>query len=189
MAQASSFLAGRAGRRRLIGARVHVIGNSATGKSTLARRLALALDADFVELDALHWLPDRVGLNETDPDELERRFAHATCGEAWVAAGSNARFGQRTFWPRLDTVVWPDLPVPLLVWRVLRRSWQRWRTNGEELLWGTNVERFWPPGWASPRPRPRPGASWRSAGRRHRPNGLGTRSGVERTCHVIASGI
>lgn len=125
-----------------IGRRVHVIGNSATGKSTLAKRLALALDADFVELDALNWLPDWVGLNDTDPDELERRFEHATRGDAWVVAGSYTRFAQRAFWPRLDTVVWLDLPVPLLVWRVLSRSWRRWRTK--ELLWGTNIERFWP---------------------------------------------
>ena len=125
-----------------IGRRVHVIGNSATGKSTLAKRLALALDADFVELDALNWLPYWIGLNDTDPDELERRFEYATRGDAWVVAGSYTRFAQRTFWPRLDTVVWLDLPVPLLVWRVLRRSWRRWRTK--ELLWGTNIERFWP---------------------------------------------
>lgn len=125
-----------------IGCRVHVIGNSATGKSTLAKRLASALDADFVELDALNWLPGWIGLNETDPDELERRFEHATRGDAWVVAGSYTRFAKQTFWPRLDTVVWLDLPVPLLVWRVLRRSWRRWRTK--ELLWGTNFERFWP---------------------------------------------
>jgi len=121
---------------------VHVIGNSATGKSTLAKRLAAALDADFVELDALNWLPDWVGLNDTNPDELERRLELATRGDAWVVAGSYTRFAQRTFWPRLDTVIWLDLPVVLLVWRVLRRSWRRWRTR--ELLWGTNIERFWP---------------------------------------------
>ena len=125
-----------------IGRRVHVIGNSATGKSTLAKRLAVALDAELVELDALNWLPDWVGLNDTNPDELERRFEHATRGDAWVVAGSYTRFAQRTFWARLDTVIWLDLPVPLLVWRVLRRSWRRWRTR--ELLWGTNIERFWP---------------------------------------------
>ncbi|MCY3840156.1 MAG: hypothetical protein OXH09_16155 [Gammaproteobacteria bacterium] len=39
-------------------------------------------------------------------------------------------------------MIWLDLPVPLLVWRVLRRSWRRWRTR--KLLWGTNIERFWP---------------------------------------------
>ena len=125
-----------------IGRRVHVIGNSASGKSTLAARLAAALDADFVELDALNWLPDWVGLNETNPAELERRFRCATRGDAWVVAGSYAAYSQRAFWSRLDTVVWLDLPMSLLLWRVLRRSWHRWRRR--ELLWGTNVERFWP---------------------------------------------
>ena len=129
-------------RPALIGRRVHAIGNSASGKSTLAARLATALDADFVELDALNWLPDWVGLNETNPAELERRIRCATLGDAWVVAGSYAAYSQRVFWPRLDTVVWLDLPMPLLLWRVLRRSWRRWRRR--ELLWGTNVERFWP---------------------------------------------
>ena len=125
-----------------IGRRVHFIGNGASGKSTLAGRLATALGADFVELDALNWLPDWVGLNETNPAELERRFGCATLGDAWVVAGSYEGFSQRAFWSRLDTVVWLDLPMPLLLWRVLRRSWQRWRRR--ELLWETNVERFWP---------------------------------------------
>ena len=41
---------------------------------------------------------------------------------------------RRTFWERLDTVVWLDLPMPLLLWRVLWRTWQRARSR--ELLWG-----------------------------------------------------
>ena len=125
-----------------IGQRIHVIGNSASGKSTLAARLAEALDAAFVELDALNWLPGWVGLNETNPDEFERRIREATMGERWVVAGSYEKFSQRTFWPRIDTVVWLDLPMPLLLWRALRRSWKRWRSR--ELIWGTNYERFWP---------------------------------------------
>ena len=39
-------------------------------------------------------------------------------------------------------MIWLDLPLPLLVSRLLRRSWRRWRSK--ELLWGTNYERFWP---------------------------------------------
>jgi len=39
-------------------------------------------------------------------------------------------------------VVWLDLPFPVILWRVVTRSWRRWRT--QELLWGTNVERIWP---------------------------------------------
>ena len=123
------------------GRRIHVIGLSGSGKSTLAARLARALDAPFVDLDALNWLPGWVALNEQDPAELERRFRQATAGERWVTAGSYTGVAQRAFWPRLTTIVWLDLPVPLIVSRILRRSWRRWRSD--ELLWGTNRERFW----------------------------------------------
>ena len=123
------------------GRRIHVIGLSGSGKSTLAERLARALDMPFVDLDALNWLPGWVALNEQDPAELERRFRQATAGERWVTAGSYTGVAQRAFWPRLTTIVWLDLPVPLLVSRILRRSWRRWRSD--ELLWGTNRERFW----------------------------------------------
>lgn len=125
-----------------IGSRIHVMGDSCAGKSTLAARLADALDADFVDMDAINWLPNWVGLNATDPDEFERRLHEATAGERWVVAGSYTRHSQNVFWPRLDTVVWLDLPLSLLLRRVLARSWRRWRTK--ELLWGTNYEKFWP---------------------------------------------
>ena len=125
-----------------IGRRIHVIGNSCSGKSTLGARLATALDVPFVELDALNWQPDWVGLNDSNPEELERRMRRATEGDGWVVAGSYTAFSQRVFWPRLETIVWLDLPMHQLVWRMLRRSWRRWRSK--ELLWGTNHELFWP---------------------------------------------
>lgn len=128
--------------RSAIGQRVHVLGNSSSGKSTLGLRLSRALGVPFVELDALNWEPGWVGLNDTDPEELERRFRAATAGDGWVVAGSYTRFSQRTFWPRLQTVVLLDLPLVQLVWRMLTRSWKRWRSR--EVLWGTNRERFWP---------------------------------------------
>ncbi len=125
-----------------IGRRVHVIGNSCAGKSTLGAQLATALGVPFVELDALNWEPDWVGLNDSDPEELERRMRRATDGDGWVVAGSYTGFSQRVFWPRVETIVWLDLPMHQLVRRMLVRSWRRWRSK--ELLWGTNYERFWP---------------------------------------------
>jgi adenylate kinase family enzyme len=125
-----------------LGRRIHVMGNSASGKSSLGAALAERLAVPFVELDALNWLPGWVGLNATDPDAFEQRIREATAGDAWVVAGSYSRFSQNTFWDRLDTLVWLDLPMPQLVWRMLCRSWRRWRR--QELLWGTNVEPFWP---------------------------------------------
>jgi adenylate kinase family enzyme len=121
--------------------RLHIIGNSCSGKSTLGRQLADALGVPFVELDAINWQPNWVGLNDTDPAEFERRIRQATADDAWVVAGSYMSFSQRCFWDRVQTVIWLDLPMRTLLCRVLRRSWKRWRTN--ELLWGTNYEDFW----------------------------------------------
>ena len=125
-----------------IGQRIHVVGSSCSGKSRLAERLARSLAVPLVELDALNWQPNWVGLSAHDPDEFERRLRGATAGDAWVVAGSYARFSERVFWPRLETVIWLDLPLALLLVRALARSWRRWRSKA--LLWGTNYERFWP---------------------------------------------
>lgn len=125
-----------------IGRRIHVVGNTSAGKSTLASQLAETLGVDFVELDALNWLPGWVGLNATDPTEFERRIAEATSGDGWVVAGSYSSFSENVFWDRLETVIWLDLPLPLVLYRVVTRSWRRWRSR--ELLWGTNYERFFP---------------------------------------------
>lgn len=124
-----------------IGTRILIWGNSCSGKSTLAEHLAKQLDIAFVDLDALNWLPDWVGLNATDPQRLERRMAEATAGNGWVVAGSYTEQAQRVFWPRLQTIIWLDLPMWLLISRMFSRSWRRWREK--ELLWGTNYESFW----------------------------------------------
>jgi adenylate kinase family enzyme len=121
--------------------RIHVIGNSCSGKSTVGRQLADSLGVPLVELDALNWLPNWVALYDTEPQEFERRIREATAGDAWVVAGSYMSFSQRCFWDRVQTVIWLDLPMPVLLYRLLRRSWRRWRSN--ELLWGTNYDDFW----------------------------------------------
>ena len=125
-----------------LGSRILVWGNSCAGKSSLAAQLAERLQIPCVDLDALNWLPNWVGLNATDPERLQRRIADATAGDRWVVAGSYTEQSQATFWPKLETIVWLDLPMWLLLKRVLVRSWRRWRH--QELLWGTNYEKFWP---------------------------------------------
>ena len=83
-----------------------------------------------------------MALYDTEPERFESELAAATAGEGWVVAGSYFSHSQRIFWPRVQTVVWLDPPLPLLIWRVITRSWRRWRSK--ELLWGTNYEQFWP---------------------------------------------
>ena len=122
-----------------LGDRILVVGSSCAGKSTLAEHLSTALGAPYVELDALFWRP-----NWTEPadDAFAAQIRDATAGDRWVVAGNYRRHTMPITWPRADTVIWLDFGLPLVTWRVLRRSWRRWRKN--ELLWGTNYERFWP---------------------------------------------
>lgn len=117
--------------------RVVVVGCSNSGKSTLARSLADAMDAPFIELDALFWMPEWQG---RDLESFRTIADGATQGDTWVVAGNYRRVAD-VVWPRADTMVWLDLPLPLLLRRCLVRSWRRWRDR--ELLWGTNRESFW----------------------------------------------
>lgn len=57
------------------------------------------------------------------------------------ARGNYLRQARQVTWPLADTLVWLDVPLPVTTWRVLRRSWRRWRSR--ELLWGTCRENFW----------------------------------------------
>ena len=120
---------------------MHVIGTTCSGKSTLAARLAQALQVPVVELDAINWLPGWVSLAATEPEAFALQVTTATSANGWVVAGSYADFTRHICWPRVHTVVWLDLPLPVILFRVIMRSWRRWRSK--ELLWGTNREDFW----------------------------------------------
>lgn len=122
----------------IIGTRIAIVGSSGSGKSTVGEQLAEALELSFVELDALYWKPGWVG---SEPEEFASKVEAATSGEGWIVAG-NYHQAWPVYWPRVDTVVWLDLPLPLCLSRIVARSWRRARRR--ELLWETNYERFWP---------------------------------------------
>ena len=121
-----------------IGRRIVIRGGAASGKSTLGRVLAGRLGVPFVELDALFWKP---GWTPKPDDVFHSRIRDATAGDGWVVAGNYRSRTEDVLWPRAETMVWLDYGLPLLLRRVIARSWRRWRND--ELLSGTTRERFW----------------------------------------------
>lgn len=116
--------------------RVAVIGTTGAGKSTLAERLAARLDGAYVDLDALNWGPNWTPVPTT---LFHERLEVALSAERWAAAGNYSK-ARHTIWSRADTIVWLDYPLPLVLWRLLRRTIRRVFTREE--LWGGNRETF-----------------------------------------------
>ena len=118
--------------------RVLVVGTTGSGKTTTARRLAGLIGAPHIELDGLFWKP---GWTERETDDFRARVADATAGDRWVADGNYlGRLGD-LLWDRADTVVFLDVPLRIVVPRLVRRTIMRSVRRTD--LWGTgNRERI-----------------------------------------------
>lgn len=113
-----------------------VVGNSGSGKSHLAERAALVLDAPYVELDAIHHLANWTPI---DPDAFVARIAEISSTDSWVIDGNyRAVVADGPVWKRADTVVWLDLPRRTVMFQVVRRTLTR--IVGRKQLWNGNRE-------------------------------------------------
>lgn len=87
----------------------------------MAARLAARMDVPFIDLDALHW---EAGWVKAQPEVFRERVRRAIEPDGWVMAGGYLALQQDVSWPVAGTVIWLELPLPLLVRRILSRSWQ-----------------------------------------------------------------
>lgn len=116
--------------------RVAVVGAVGSGKTTLAREIARLIGAPHIELDALKY--QRGWVAEADETFRGKVAAHVGT-DRWVIDGNYADVQDLT-WIRAQLLVWVDFQLPVILWRLLRRTFGRlWR--GEEFANG-NREQF-----------------------------------------------
>jgi adenylate kinase family enzyme len=118
--------------------RIVITGPSGSGKTWLSARLAQSLGIRHVELDALHHGPN---WESCGAEVLRDRVMAATEEGGWVIDGAyHALLGDLVL-ERAETFVWLDLPVPLVMWRLIRRTHLRQKHQTE--LWHGNQEGGW----------------------------------------------
>jgi adenylate kinase family enzyme len=119
-----------------IGRYIVVYGPACSGKSTVARRLATAIDVPCIELDAIFWMPDWV---EKPLDEFRADVSAALSRhpDGWVLDGNYSRVRDLIL-PFADTVIWLSPPFRVAFWRLLKRTVAR--CIDHKPLWGTNYE-------------------------------------------------
>jgi adenylate kinase family enzyme len=114
--------------------RISVIGTSGSGKTTLARQISQCLAIPHIELDALHWEPN---WTEAPINIFQKRVEQSLSMNSWVVDGNHSKI-RSLIWSRANTVVWLDYPLPIIMGRLLRRTWRR--VVMQEELWSGNRE-------------------------------------------------
>jgi len=100
--------------------RVVVLGVTGSGKTTAGARIARAIGARHVELDALYWGPNWTA-GEPEAFREQVRAAIEGC-ERWVTDGGYATIVMDITWVHADAIVWLDYPLWLTMWRLFRRT-------------------------------------------------------------------
>ena len=116
--------------------RISVVGNTGSGKTTVAKAIAAKLGLPHLELDGVFHQADWQPL---DTDEFRRIVSEFTAAEGWVVDGNYSAVND-IVWAGADTVIWLDPPRHRVMRQLVPRTLRRMATGAE--LWNGNRERW-----------------------------------------------
>ena len=97
--------------------RVMIIGPCGAGKSTVSHVLAAKLGLPLVHMDQLNWQP---GWVDEGNERLRGLLAVQVAKERWLIEGNYGSTMEMRL-ERADTIVYLDYPLPLCLWRLMKR--------------------------------------------------------------------
>ena len=88
--------------------RTLIIGNSGSGKSSLAEQLGALIHAPIFDLDLIHWKGDGFGIKQNE-DLTRLKVADIAATERWVIEGVYGWLAEVVA-PRATALIWLDVP-------------------------------------------------------------------------------
>lgn len=99
--------------------RVMIVGGPGSGKSTLAVALGKTTGLPVFHMDRIHWQP---GWQERPKAQKIALVTQVETSPEWILEGGlSVTYDNRA--SHADTLIWLDLPLPLRLFRVIKRRW------------------------------------------------------------------
>ena len=98
-----------------------MVGVSASGKSTFARKLARRYDLPLTHMDAILWKP---GWEEANEEEVASHLELIAQGEAWIIEGYIPKVTRSLMFERADVIVYLDYSRTIVARWYIQRWWE-----------------------------------------------------------------
>lgn len=121
------------------GKRIVVVGVSASGKSTFARKLSERIKLPLFLMDSIMWNP---GWQYIGDEETLRRLEEIGAQEEWIIEGYISKAARTFLFDRADSIIYLDYPPIIATIRYLKR-WLKHRKNPRPELEGSPEKFDW----------------------------------------------
>lgn len=115
---------------RSLGRKIVIVGVSASGKSTFARKLAGKMILPVFFVDSIMWKP---GWEYVGDAEVAERLDDVTTEAEWILEGYIVKEARQFVFERADTIVYLDYSPWVASWRYLKRWWKHRKDPRPEL--------------------------------------------------------
>ncbi len=115
---------------RNLGKKIVVVGVTAAGKTTFARKLAAKTNLPLICIDALMWQP---GWKYIGEEEIATQLRLASEADEWIIEGYLVEEARSVVFNRADTVIYLDYVPWVASWRYIKRWWKHRKNPRPEL--------------------------------------------------------
>jgi adenylate kinase family enzyme len=114
----------------VLGKKIVIVGISASGKSTFARKLAAKIGVTPYFIDALMWKPGWVYIGD---EETTKKLSEITAQPEWLIEGYVAKSARTFVFERADAIIYLDYSPLVSSLRYILRSWKHRKDPRSEL--------------------------------------------------------